>query len=390
MSELIINKKDNNYEVCVLENGSICESYKYNEENDNIMGNIYLGKVKNVVDGMQAAFIDIGMKKNAFISIKDALPKVDIVKEKQVITTQISKVLKQDQYILVQVKKMPTEEKGARVSTHITIPGNYIVLMPNIEIITISQKIIDNKEKDRLVNIIKNILHKGYGAIIRTDALGISKEQLEQDIKELLDTWKDIVSKTNKGDEIKLLYNEHELASKVGRELINQTLDKLYVNDAAIYEKLKKLLEKKDTEGRIEIELFENEDIINKFGLKTELEAVDSRKIWLKCGGYIVIDKTEALTAIDVNSGKYIGNSNLEQTALEVNKEAAIEIMKQIRLKDIGGIIIIDYIDLINKEDQCKIIDIMKNEALKDKSKIDIKGYTELNLVELTRKMMNI
>lgn len=389
MSELIVNQMDNKIEVCVLEDNSICELYVYNEAKDNIMGNIYLGKVRNVVDGMQAAFVDIGMEKNAFISVKDAAPKVDVVREKQVIDFKISNVLKPNSNILVQVKKMPTAEKGARVSTHITLPGNYIVLMPNFEVVTVSQKISSDVEKDRLVEIVKEIIPSGFGAIIRTDAEGVSKNDLVNDFRNVMNVWKKIEMKS-KAEKIALVYDEHEVVSKLSRDLINQKLEKIYINNEKLYKEIKEYISSNEMKKNIPIELLKVEDIIDKFGLKTELLNVESRKVWLKNGGYIVIDKTEALTAIDVNSGKFVGNSDLEQTALEVNLEAAKEIMKQIRLKDIGGIIVIDYIDLNKKEHQNQIIEAMKSEVLKDRSRIDIKGYTELNLVELTRKRMNI
>ena len=389
MSELIVNKNGTEVNICILEDNVVCELYTLEAEQKNIMGNIYMGKVRNVVDGMQAAFIDIGKEKNAFISIKDALPKVDVVKEEQVIDSKISEILKVGDKVLVQVKKAPTVDKGARVSTHITIPGNYVVLMPNTNIITISQKIESEKEKDRLVDIVKKNLPDNCGAIVRTDADGISEERLVGDVKHLVELWNSITSKASKCEETELLYNEHELISKITRELINQKLTNIYVNDEEMYAELRVALESKNLLEVTKIELV-NEDIIKKFGLGTQILEAAYRKIWLKCGGYIIIDKTEALTAIDVNSGKYIGNSNLEETALEVNEEAAREIMRQIRLKDIGGIIIIDYIDLLKKENQEKIIQIMQEEVKKDRSKIDIKGYTELNLVELTRKMLNI
>ena len=389
MSELIVNKNGTEVNICILEDNVVCELYTLEAEQKNIMGNIYMGKVRNVVDGMQAAFVDIGKEKNAFISIKDALPKVDVVKEEQIIDSKISQVLKVGDNVLVQVKKAPTVDKGARVSTHITIPGNYVVLMPNTNIITISQKIESEKEKDRLVNIVKNNLPDNCGAIVRTDADGISDERLIGDVKYLVELWNSIKTKAQKCEETELLYNEHELISKITRELINQKLTNIYVNNQEMYEELRHSLENKNLLDITKIELV-NEDIIEKFGLSTQILEAAYRKIWLKCGGYIIIDKTEALTAIDVNSGKYIGNSNLEETALEVNEEAAKEIMRQIRLKDIGGIIIIDYIDLLKKENQEKIIQIMQEEVKKDRSKIDIKGYTELNLVELTRKMLNI
>ena len=389
MSELIVNKKDNHVELCVLEDNSICELYTYEKDNENIVGNIYVGTIKNVVDGMQAAFIDIGLKKNAFISLKDAIPKVDVVKDEQKLDFKISSVLSENEKILVQVKKMPTAEKGARVSTHVTIPGDYIVLMPNTSIVTISQKICSSKEKERLLNTVSEILPNGYGAIIRTDAENISSEKIDEDINKLVKKWSSIKSDYEHAESNLMLYDEHELIPKIGRELVTQKLDKIYTNNPEIYEKIQAYISKKEFMKKIAVEISDG-DIIEKYGLKNQIIEAKNKKIWLKCGGYIVIDKTEALTAVDVNSGKYVGNSNLEETALIVDKEAAYEIMKQVRLKDISGIVVVDFIDLQSKEDQTEIVKIMENEALKDRSKIDIKGYTRLNLVEFTRKMTNM
>ena len=386
MSELIVNKDDEKIDVCVLENNLIVEIYSYKQGEESILGNIYRGEVKDVVDGMQAAFIDIGLEKNAFIPIKDAIPKTDVTKESQSIAFKISDVLHVGQKILVQVRKVPTSLKGARVSTHITIPGNYIVLMPNTDIITISQKVERNEEKDRLVEMLKRNIPEGYGAIVRTDAVGINEEEIKKDINELVEKWKNICCKYVEDEIQELLYNEHELVSKISRDLITRETKKIYVNDKELYQQIKQVgLKSKES-----IQFVDSKNIIQDQGFMSSYESAFKRKIWLKCGGYIVIDKTEALTAIDVNSGKYVGNKNLEQTALIVNKEAAAEIMHQIRLRDVGGIIVVDYIDLLNKENQSQIIKIMQNEAKKDRSKIDIKGYTELNLVELTRKTINI
>lgn len=389
MNELIVNNNTNGIELCILEENSVCEYYKDDKDNENIVGNIYVGTIKNVVDGMQAAFIDIGLKKNAFMSLKDAVPKVDVTKEEQTVNDKISSILSENTKILVQVKKMPTLEKGARVSTHITIPGDYIVLMPNTSIITASQKIESDAERERLIALLKNALPSGYGAIVRTDGENISDDKIIEDMNELVEKWRTILKGYQESEKITLLYNEHELVSKIGRELVTQKLDKIYTNSQQMYEAIAAYISKKEFLKQIEMEQIEG-DVIEKFGLKNQIMEVKNKKVWLKCGGYIVIDKTEALTAIDVNSGKYVGNSNLEETALIVNEEAAFEIMRQVRLRDISGIVVVDYIDLQNKEDQVKIVQIMEQEALKDRSKIDIKGYTKLNLVEFTRKMTNI
>lgn len=390
MSELVVNSTEEKTELYVLENNVICELYSFHKESENVTGNIYCGVVKNVVDGMQAAFVDIGMNKNAFISLKDSIPKVDITREEQNLDFKISSVLKENQKILVQVKKMPQAEKGARVSTHITIPGDYVVLMPNVEIITISQKIMAQNEKERLLTIAKKTLPQNYGLIIRTDAENVSDEKIVSDIKDLIKKWEKIKDDYQNSKKVMLLYDEHEIVSKIGRELITQKLQRIYCNNNLIYQGLKDYITQKGLTDHVFIELKEEVNLAEGFGLSSQIADSKKKKVWLKSGGYIVIDKTEALTAIDVNSGKYVGNANLESTALEVNKEAAHEIMRQIRLRDISGIIVVDYIDLQNTEDQAEIVKIMREEATKDRSKIDIKGYTKLNLVELTRKMSNL
>lgn len=386
MNELIINKnkEKSSIEIGVLEENNISEIYVYEGKKESIIGNIYCGIVQNVVDGMQAAFVDIGIEKNTFISIKDALPKVDVAKEELVIDKNMSEILKKGDKLLVQVRKEPSEEKGARISTHVTLPGNYIVLMPNTNIITISQKITDENESSRLKNVVGEYLPKGFGAIIRTDAENIAPNILKVDIEETVKKWNEIKEKYKEMQGYGIIYDDHDITLKAARDMINQNTEKIYTNDEEIYKKMQEIASIKEKK----IEFLNVENIFEKFGISGKVEKVGDRKVWLKCGGYIVIDKTEALTAIDVNSGKYVGNNNLEQTALSVNTEAATEIMKQIRLKDIGGIVIIDYIDLETKEDQLKIIETMKKEAKKDRSKIDIKGYTKLNLVELTRKKL--
>lgn len=388
MSELIINKEKSEkaVKIAIIENGKISEMCVQNGENDSTIGNVYVGIVENVVDGMQAAFVNIGIDKNAFLSVKDALPKVDVAKEELNIDKKMSEILKVGDKLLVQVRKEPSDKKGARVSTHITLPGNYIVLMPETKIITVSQKIEPAQEIERLKKIAKETLPENFGVIIRTDAENVDEETIKNDINEVLEKWYAIKKESEAKEREGIVYNDHDIVQKVLRDMVNKHTEKIFVNDVEIYENLKSVPTKKVDS----IEFVDASSIFEKFGLVTELENMENRKSWLKCGGYIVIDKTEALTAIDVNSGKYTGSNNLEQTALSVNIEAAIEIMRQLRLKDIGGIIIIDYIDLENKNDQGKVIETMKKEALKDRSRIDIKGYTKLNLVELTRKKLYV
>ena len=371
----------------MVENGVLVEYY---EENNSIIrkeGNIYIGIVKDVIKGMQSAFVDIGTEKNSFIHLKDILPKVDETKEGIDNSIDITDVAGQGQKILVQVKKDSNEKKGARVSTHINLPSKYIVLMPNTDIITISQKIEDEEEKERLITLVRENITQGNGAIIRTSAQG-KKEEIIEDIKNIENKWNEIIqtSVNPKLDKAKLLYQSESIVEKILIDLSDKEIERIIVNNKQEYNKLKKTQEVNKEYKNIKIELQEKEIILDVYDLNKQIEKIKNRKIWLKCGGFITIDKTEALTAIDVNTGKYTGTRNLEQTIFKVNKEATIEIAKQLRLRDIGGIVIIDYIDMKNQKDKVIIEKILKEELNKDRSKIQVEGFTKLDLMEITRK----
>lgn len=380
---ILINREDAQVVIYVLENEKIVEQYVFLNSMTNLLGNIYACKVEEVIDGMQAAFVDIGVEKKAFISLKDAMPKIDETTEKYDDSKKISDVLKHGDIILAQVKKEPIKEKGARISTHITLPGKYVVIMPNTNIITASQKIESQNEKERLKKIAKEVLPLNIGAIIRTDAENIDGELIKNDINEVIKLWTSIENKYKSTKNVSKLYSGYEMLDFVFRDILDQNTLNVYTNDSEIYEEIVKKYYPM-------VELCENENLIEKFGLVTECSKVHDKKVWLKCGGQIIIDKTEALTAIDVNSGKFTGKEALETTAFKVNVEAAVEIMKQLRLKDIGGIIIIDFIDMVNQEHKEKILDIMKNEAKKDRSKVKVYEFTNLNLVEVARKKVHL
>lgn len=385
MLEILINKNQDDKNIALLENGKIIEYYT-NEENSNRKeGNIYVGIVKNVIKGMQAAFVDIGTEKNSFIHLKDILKKVDESKENsnKIKEIDIKDVAKENQKLLVQVKKDSNLQKGARVSTHINLPSKYIALMPETDIITISQKIEDKKEQERLIKLVKENLSDGNGAVIRTSAVGKEQELIE-DIKNIEKKWKEIKESFEKykGNKPKLIAKADDILDKMIIDLPENSINRIITNSKEEYSKV----EKNSYLGKAKIELKENEDILDIYDVKKEISKLENRKIWLKCGGFITIDKTEALTAIDVNTGKYTGNKNVEDTVFKVNKEATIEIAKQLRLRDIGGIIIIDYIDM-NSEKNKKEIQALLEEKLKlDRAKTQIEGFTKLDLMELTRK----
>ena len=397
MQEIIISQdNESNKIVAICENGKLVEKYEEKIGQERLEGNIYLGKVENVLLGMQAAFVDIGTEKNTFIHIKDVIPKVSNEtgnKNETLSKYDIKNYIRSGMPILVQVKRDSTNKKGARVSTHISLPGRFIVLMPDTEFITISKKIEKEAEKKRLLEIVKNSLPKGYGAIIRTSAQERQKELIEQDIQKVIQEYEDIRKKAQELEkkekfEPTLLYENDGIVGKILTDLVDQELIRIVTNQEGIAKEVTKFLEDTGLQGKVKLELKQNEDILSIYDIGEQIEKVNNRKIWLKCGGFITIDKTEALTAIDVNSGKYIGNKDLEQTVYTVNKEASIEIAKQLRLRDIGGIVIIDYIDMEKAETKQKILETLEEALKKDRSKTQIIGFTPLDLLEMTRKHM--
>ena len=389
MKEILIYKKENKKQILLLEDGNLVEKYEESEKIQRIEGNIYIGKVESVLQGMQSAFVDIGQSKNTFIHLKDILPKVDIKDGIKQENKKIKEILKVGMPLLVQVKRDFTESKGAKVTTHISINSRFIVFMPNTTIITISQKIQNEEEKQRLTDIAKKYLPENCGVIIRTSAENQPEEVIKKDIEVVFEKWKNInkIYEENKEKNSfpKLVYKSHNVIKKLLIDLIDRDLEKITVNTDEDYEYLNNALKEFNASNinlvKQKSDLIQNLPIVN-----SQIEKSEKRKIWLKCGGFITIDKTEALTAIDVNSGKYTGIDNVESTVFKVNKEASIEIVKQLRLRDIGGIVIIDYIDMKSEENKERIIEILQEELKNDRTKTQIIGFSKLNLLELTRK----
>jgi len=387
MTELIVKEKNEQREIALIEDGKLVEYYEENNSIQRKEGNIYIGIVKDVIKGMQSAFIDIGTEKNGFIHLKDIIQKIDETKEKNDENIDISDVVKLGQKLLVQVKKDSNEKKGARVSTHINLPGKYIALMPNTNIVTVSQKIEDKNEQKRLIRLVRENLSEGNGAIIRTSAKGKEKEIIE-DIQKIEKKWSEIIDinidpKSNKSQ---ILYKSEDILERMLIDLVHKNIKKIVVDSKKIEEEVRSLTEKEEEYKKMKVEIKTTEDVFEIHEINKQIEKMKSRKIWLKCGGFITIDKTEALTAIDVNTGKFTGKKELEETLYKVNMEASIEIAKQIRLRDVGGIIIIDYIDMKKQENKDKIERLLKEELKKDRTKTQVEGFTKLDLMELTRK----
>ncbi len=385
MKELIILNTDNKKkEICLIEDEELVEKYQEDEENKSIEGNIYVGKVQNVLTGLQSAFVNIGEKRTAFIHAKDILPKIDITKEHVVEEKSINELIKPGEPIIVEVKREAIDKKGPRLSTHITLSSRFIVYMPNATFITVSQKIEDKSERERLKNIVEKYLPKGTGAIIRTVANQHSEEEIKEDIAKTLEKWKEI--KEINIDKIpQKIYDKGGILKKTLVDLVDNNLDKITLENSNDLKTVNGILEEIGASVKVEID----ERISEKYSLRKQLNALKSNKIWLKSGAFITIDKTEALVAIDVNTGKFIGKKDAEKTVTDVNLEAAKEISKQIRLRDISGIIIIDFIDMHEQENKQLVINEIIKNSKKDRSKIQVEEFTRLNLMELTRKHIN-
>ena len=387
MIEILIDKKENEKEIALVENGNLIEYYIDENESTRREGNLYVGIVKDIIKGMQAAFVDIGTEKNSFIHLKDVLPKIDETKQKMDSNLKISDVVKKGQKLLVQVKKDSNLQKGARVSTHINLPSKYVVLMPNTDIITVSQKVEDKKEQERLIKLVKENITKGNGAVIRTSAVGKEQEIID-DIKNIENKWNKINQKfqQTKTEKPILIEKAESIVEKMILDLPEKAIEKITVNDKEEYQKFQNFKKESGYINETKIEIQEGNDVLDKYDIKKQIEKMQNRKIWLKCGGFITIDKTEALTAIDVNTGKYTGNKDMEQTVYKVNEEATIEIAKQLRLRDIGGIVIIDYIDMADEKDKEKIQKLLIEKLNNDRTKTQVEGFTKLDLMEMTRK----
>lgn len=388
LKEILINVRDEETRVAMVEDKVVVEIYIERSINQRLVGNIYKGKVENVLPGMQAAFVHIGLEKNAFLFVEDALPPKKPGDEESgtEANLSISDVLKEGQEILVQITKEPIGTKGARVTTQITLPGRYLVLMPTVDYVGISRRIEDDKERERLRQVAEQVKPPHMGLIVRTIAEGLTEDEFQQDIALLTKLWKKIQNRAYSGPVPNIIHKDLELIQRILRDFFTEDTDKLIIDSRYEHEKVLELMELISPELKNRVNLYEQENLFEKYGVEEEIEKVLKPRVWLKCGGYIVIDQTEALTAIDVNTGKFVGTTNLADTVYKTNLEAAAEIARQLRLRNIGGIIIIDFIDMSAPLHQNSVLQMLEEEIKKDKTKTNILGLTQLGLVEMTRK----
>jgi ribonuclease G len=401
--KLVINTTSHETRVALLENGHIAELSIERTRERGIVGNIYKGKVIRVLPGMQAAFVDIGLEKAAFLYVADVLDEMEAVEqfidggnspanlaeltEEHPPLPPIEELLQEGQELLVQVAKEPIGTKGARITSHISLPGRNLVFMPTVDHVGISRRIEQEEEKDRLRQIVERIRPAGTGFIVRTAAEGKSEEDLRTDMDFLVGLWRSIAGRREGKGAPSLIHSDLDVTSKVLRDTLTEEVERIVVDSREEYDKIVRFIGTFMPHLKYAIELYEDDEpIFDAFGLEVEISRALGRKVWLKSGGYIIIEQTEALTAIDVNTGRFVGKHNLEDTIFKTNLEAVKEIAFQLRLRNIGGLIIIDFIDM-EKEANRERVHSSLEEALKsDKSKTNILKISELGLVEMTRK----
>ena len=377
-------------QVAVLEGRNLIEHYVSRPADDvaQIHGNVYIGKVQNVLPGMEAAFVDIATPKNAVLYRSDVqYDPADI--EQKGSNARIEDILKNKQLILCQVTKNPIAHKGARLTQEISLPGRFVVLIPNSQTYGISKRLPDDVRK-RLRGILDRVKPEEHGLIVRTAAESATEEELTADMTILLNEWEQIERKAAKAQRPTLLYREPELAVRVIREEFNADYRGVIIDDKRLHEDVRSYVAafNPDLADRIEYYDAEKEglSLFEKHHVHEQVHKALDRKVWLPSGGSLIIEGTEALTVIDVNTGKNVGKSNLEETVFHNNMEAAVEVAKQLRLRDIGGIIVIDFIDMEIRENRGKVVEALRNSLARDKTRSQVFDVSELGLVEMTRK----
>jgi ribonuclease E len=384
-------------QIAMLEGRSLVEHYvsRAADETTQIDGNIYRGRVQNVLPGMEAAFVDIGIPKNAVLYRGDVRYDVDDVDgsgQGQKAQPRIEQVLRAGQTILCQVTKNPIGAKGARLTQEVSLPGRFAVLVPNSSAFGISKRLGDN-ERRRLRKIIDDVRPAGHGLIVRTAAEGASEDELRRDVNGLLQQWDAIDAEARRSDNPGLLYREPDLTVRLLREELNSEYRGVIIDDHTLYEQVRSYVATVSPELADRVEYYdpdaEAQPLFERYHVHEQLHKALDRKVWLPSGGSLIIERTEALTVIDVNTGKNVGKTNLEETVYRNNLEAAEEVARQLRLRDIGGIIVIDFIDMEIRENRDKVATALRNALARDKTRTQVFDISELGLVEMTRKRIS-
>ena len=383
---MIITEHGDRDQIAVTENRDLVEHYVTRKGSTSMVGNIYLGKVQNVLPGMEAAFVDIGRGRNAVLYAGEVSYDEDVEGSER----RIEKALKSGQNVLVQVTKDPFGGKGARLTGQVSIPGRYLVYVPDGGASGISRR-LPEEERTRLRDIIKKVRPKKAGIIVRTAAEGASEEDLEADIERLKKTWESIRRKSKRGRAPRPLYEEPELTVRVVRDVFSPgEFEKIVTDSKPIYDRVLAYLEDIAPDLTDKVELHAGKlDAFEEYHVTEQIHKALERKVWLPSGGYLIIDRSEAMTIIDVNTGKHVGKSNLEETVTKTNLEAARELARQLRLRDIGGIIVIDFIDMLLEQNKQLVINTLKEELAHDRTRSQVFDITPLGLLEMTRKRVS-
>jgi len=417
-NSLVINVGPHESRVALLENGTVVELYIERKKESGYVGNIYKGKVNRVLPGMQAAFVDIGLDRSAFLHLSDIfvpeegefqrfisakedeleeekfelqeengeeqLPEIPVGKIKL-----IEELIQEGQDLVVQIVKDPIGTKGCRVTTNISLPGRHLVYMPYIDHVGVSRRIVSDQERARLKELLIKLRGKRDkgGYIVRTMAEGMNEKKIRADMDLLVNLWKEIQEKIETAKSPRLLHNDMDLIRRAVRDIFTSDIDQLIIDDPKEYENIKNFIQLSMPSFKNNVKLYSDaEPIFDAFGVEMEINRALGRKVWLKSGGYIIIDQAEALTAIDVNTGRYVGKHNVEETIFKTNMEAVKEIAYQLRLRNIGGIIIIDFIDMEKEANRLKLYNALEDAFKSDKAKTNIQKISEFGLVEMTRK----
>lgn len=383
--KLVIQSEPEEIKVGVIEDGRLAEFYLEAKEDVPLVGSIYKGKVENVLPGMQSAFVNIGLAKNAFLFVQEAIPSLAGGNELLEELPPIESIVKEGQELMVQITKEPNGQKGARISTQITLAGRYLVFLPTSEHIGISRKIEEEDHREALRNMADKLRKPGEGLIIRTVALGKTEAELAEDLAVLRAKWQEIQKDYTKASPTNAIYYDLSLGERLVRDFVKEDVAEIIVNNQELFQQINTNLSIYGPEKINDLKL-EPTDLFFKYQLYEDLEIALQSKVWLKSGGYLVFNQTEALMVIDVNTGKYVGHKSLEDTVLRLNLEAVKEASRQIRLRNVGGIVIIDFIDMKLEEHKQSILDAVTEEVKKDQMRVTVLGLTNLGLVEMTRK----
>lgn len=392
--EILINVTPMETRVTLIENGMLQEVHLERLQNKGIVGNICKGKVVRVLPGMQAAFVDIGLEKASFIHASDI---VDLdangLESREQHNNDIRSLVREGQSLVVQVTKDPLGTKGARLTTHLSISSRYLVYMPYTDHIGISQKIEDEQERERLKSIVESVLEKSLrdsvrgGFIVRTATEGVGEEEIDADIAYLKRLWASVEKQKKLASAPATIYEDLPLYLRVMRDMVRPQVEKIRIDSRETYQKLEQFAEEFVPEVRQKIEWYPGErPIMDLYNVEDEIQKALSRKVQLKSGGYLIIDQTEAMTTIDVNTGAFVGHRNLEETIFKTNLEAATALARQLKIRNLGGIIIIDFIDMKDAEHQRQVLRTLEKALLRDSVKTSLTGVSELGLVEMTRK----